>query len=174
LSPAARKRPELVVIAAVARGGVIGRDNALPWHLPADLQHFKRTTLGAPVIMGRRTWESLPPHFRPLPGRRNVVITSHARWHADGAQAVPSLEQALDMLADAPRVFVIGGAALYASALPVADELVLTEIDADFDGDAHFPAWDRSAFAEVSRESHPAEPPHTPGFAFVTYRRRPR
>jgi dihydrofolate reductase len=164
----------VVLIAAVARNGVVGRDNALPWHLSADLQHFKRTTLGAPVVMGRRTWESLPPRFRPLPGRRNVVVTRSTGWHADGAQVAHSLEQALEQLADAPKVFVIGGAALYASALPIADEMALTEIDADYQGDAHFPAWDRSAFAEVGREAHPPEPPHTPGFAFVTYRRRSR
>ena len=172
MSTAARPRPVVTLIAAVARNGVVGRDNALPWHLPADLQHFKRTTLGAPVIMGRRTWESLPPRFRPLPGRRNVVVTRSAGWCAEGAQVAHSLEQALEQLADAPKAFVIGGAALYASALPLADELVLTEIDAEVEGDAHFPAWDRSAFAEVAREAHAAEPPHTPGFAFVTYRRR--
>lgn len=173
MSTSERQRPQVVVIAAVSRNGVIGRDNALPWHLSADLQHFKRITLGAPVIMGRRTWESLPPRFRPLPGRRNVVVTRSAGWRAEGADVAHSLEQALAALADAPRVFVIGGAALYASAMPIADELVLTEIDADYEGDAHFPAWDRSAFAEVAREAHAAEPPQTPGFAFVTYRRRP-
>jgi dihydrofolate reductase len=164
----------VVLIAAVARNGVVGRNNALPWYLSADLQHFKRTTLGAPVVMGRRTWESLPPRFRPLPGRRNVVVTRSTGWHADGAEVAHSLEQALEQLAEAPKVFVIGGAALYASALPIADELVLTEIDANYEGDAHFPAWDRSAFDEVAREAHAPEPPYTPGFAFVTYRRRLR
>lgn len=166
--------PEIVLIAAVSRNGVIGRDNALPWHLPEDLAHFKRTTLGAPVVMGRRTWDSLPPRFRPLPGRRNVVLTHDAAWHATGAERAGSLDEALALLADQAKVFVIGGAALYAQALPRADELVLTEIDADFDGDARFPPWERTAFTELARESHAADGRTPFGYAFVTYRRRPR
>jgi dihydrofolate reductase len=162
----------LALIAAVARNGAIGKDNGLLWRLPADLQHFKRTTVGAPVVMGRKTWESLPVAFRPLPGRRNVVVTRNAAWTAPGAEAAPSLEGALDLLGDAERVFVIGGGELYAQALPVADLLVLTEVDADFDGDTFFPAWDRSAFAELSRDRHVSDA----GWAydFVTYRRRAR
>jgi dihydrofolate reductase len=161
----------LVLIAGVARNGVIGRDGGLPWHLPEDLRHFKRQTLGWPVIMGRRTWDSLPPAFRPLPGRRNLVVTRQADWHAEGAEPAPSLASALDRLRGSERAFVIGGAHLYAEALPHTDELLLTEIDADVEGDAFFPPWDRRAFVERSRETHRA--PAGWDYAFVHYVRRP-
>lgn len=160
----------LALIAAVGRGGAIGLGGTMPWQLKADLAHFRRTTMGCPVVMGRKTWDSLPPAFRPLPGRRNLVVTHNPAWQADGAEAAPSLDAALARLAGAERVFVVGGGELYAQALPRADELVLTEIDADFPADTHFPAWDRSAFDEVARESHVAEagwPYH-----FVRYHRR--
>ena len=120
--------------------------------------------------MGRRTWDSLPERFRPLPGRRNIVVTRNADWHADGAEPAGSLHDAVRLLEGAEKVFVIGGAQLYADALPLADELVLTEIDADVAGDTFFPAWDRDAFAETSREPHGSNSPMP--FAFVTYRRR--
>jgi len=162
----------LALIAAVARNGVIGRDNALPWRLPEDLAHFRRVTLGAPVIMGRKTWDSLPARFRPLPGRRNVVVTRDARWRGEGAEAAPSLDAALELLGDAPRAFVAGGAALYALALPRADELLLTEIERDVDGDARFPEWERAAFVETARERHRAGPPNDFDYAFVRYARR--
>jgi len=161
----------LVLIAGVARNGAIGKDDALPWRLPEDLKHFKQHTLGWPVIMGRRTWESLPPAFRPLPGRRNLVVTRQADWRAEGAEPAPSLDAALQRVEDSERAFVIGGAQLYAEALPGADELLLTEIDADFEADAFFPAWDRSAFVERSRETLRAASGWT--FAFVHYARRP-
>lgn len=165
-------RPALVLIAAVARDGVIGLGNRLPWHLPEDLQHFKRQTLGRPVLMGRHTWDSLPPRFRPLPGRRNVVLTRQPDWRADGAERANSLAQALDLLAGESEVFVIGGAQLYAEALPLADRLVLTELDAAFAGDAHFPAWPREQFIETARERHRAAPPNDFDFSFVTCERR--
>lgn len=165
------RRPVVAVVAAVARNGAIGRDNELLWRDPQDMARFRAVTMGCPVVMGRRTWDSLPARFRPLPGRRNVVVTRNARWHADGAEAAASLEAALALLADAPKVFVIGGAQLYALALPRADELVLTEIDADLDGDAHFPRWNRADFDEVAREPH--DTADGTRFAFVTYRRRP-
>ena len=161
----------LVLIAGVARNGAIGKDDALPWRLPEDLKHFRQHTLGWPVIMGRRTWESLPPAFRPLPGRRNLVVTRQARWGAEGAEPVPSLDAALERVQDRERAFVIGGAQLYAEALPRADELLLTEIDAEFEADAFFPAWDRSAFVERSRETHRAASGWD--FDFVHYARRP-
>jgi len=159
------------VIAAVARNGVIGHDKALLWRLPEDQQYFRRVTLGHPVIMGRRTWDSLPERFRPLPGRRNIVVTRQAGWQAAGAEAAHSLEQALSMAQEAARVFVIGGGELYAAALARADELLLTEIDRDYEGDVSFPAWDRSAFTEVAREVHHAAAPNDFDFAFVTYQR---
>ena len=163
---------KLALIAAVARNGVIGRADAIPWRLPEDLRHFRRTTLGCPVIMGRRTWDSLPPAFRPLPGRRNLVVTRDAGWRAEGAEAAPSLDAALARVADAPRAFVTGGAELYALALPRADELLLTEIERDFDGDVRFPDWDRAAFVETARERHHAGPPNDFDYAFVTYARK--
>lgn len=162
---------ELVVIAAVARDGAIGRGGDMPWHLPADLKHFRRLTQGHPVVMGRKTWESLPPRFRPLPGRRNVVITRNAAWSDAGAEAAPSLAAALALLAGADKVFVIGGGELYAQALPLADTLELTEIDATVpDADTHFPAWDRSAFSEAAREVDTGDASWP--LAWVTYRRR--
>ncbi len=157
----------LILIAAVARNGAIGKDNALLWRLPEDLKFFKRTTLGCPVIMGRKTFESIG---RPLPGRRNIVITRNTAWQHEGVEVAHTLEAAQARVADQARVFVLGGGELYAQALPRADELILTEVDADFDADTFFPPWDRSAFNEVSRETHQGEagwPYH-----FVVYQRR--
>jgi dihydrofolate reductase len=159
----------LALVAAVANGGVIGRDNAIPWRLPEDLARFRELTTGHPVVMGRKTWESLPDRFRPLPGRRNVVVTRSATWQANGAERVGSLDQALALLADAPRVFVIGGSELYAAALPLADELLLTELDLSVEGDTVFPSFDRSAWVEVRRE--PGASTTGIRFAFVTYAR---
>jgi dihydrofolate reductase len=159
----------LCIVAAVARGGVIGRDGGIPWRLPEDLARFRALTTGHPVVMGRKTWDSLPERFRPLPGRRNVVVTRSPDWSADGAERAGSPEEALELLAGAERVFVIGGAELYATALALADELLLTELDLDVEGDTFFPDWDRGAFDEVSREAHVSED-GTP-FAFVTYLR---
>jgi dihydrofolate reductase len=155
-------RPQLALIAAVARNGAIGKAGGLLWHEPEDQKHFRRVTMGCAVIMGRKTWDSLPERFRPLPGRRNVVITRNVAWQADGAEAVPSLDAALTLLAGVPKVFVIGGAEIYALALPRADELVLTEIDTELDGDTLFPRWDRARFVEASRDDRS-------GYSFVTY-----
>jgi dihydrofolate reductase len=164
-------RPQVVLIAAVASNGVIGRDNGLLWRLPEDMQHFRRVTSGYPVLMGRKTWDSLPERFRPLPGRRNVVLTRHTDWQAEGAEAMPTLQDAFEALAGAERVFVIGGAQIYAAALPMADELILTEVHRDFDGDAHFPSLHGQPFVEVTRQPAEAPPLDGPSFDFVTYRR---
>ena len=164
------QRPALSLIAAVPRNGAIGRDNALLWREPEDLKRFRRLTMGCPVIMGRRTWDSLPPRFRPLPGRRNIVLTRDPAWRADGADAVSSLDAALALVAEVERAFVIGGGAAYAEALPRVDRLELTEIDAELDGDVFFPAWDRAAFRIAARESHTAA--DGIGFDFVTYQRK--
>jgi dihydrofolate reductase len=158
------------ILAAVARTGVIGRDGAVPWRLSEDLRRFRELTTGHAVVMGRKTWDSLPERFRPLPGRRNVVVTRDAAWRADGADRAGSLGEALALLEGEERVFVIGGAEIYAAALPFADELLLTEVRLDIAGDRYFPGWDRSAFQEVVREEH-VSPDGVP-FAFVTYRRR--
>lgn len=160
-----------MLIAAMARGRVIGRGNTLPWHLPEDMAHFRAATRGHPVIMGRKTWDSLPQRFRPLPARRNLVVTRNPAWQATGAEPMPSLNAALAATAGAERVFVIGGAELYAAALPLADTLLLTEIDADVDGDAHFPDFAAAGFVEQARERHHAAAPNMFDFAFVTYRR---
>lgn len=167
---------ELVLIAAMARGRVIGRTmdgvGALPWQLPEDMAHFRAATRGHPVVMGRKTWDSLPARFRPLPGRRNLVVTRNAAWQAAGAEAMPSLDAALAATAGAERVFVIGGAELYAAALPLADTLLLTEIDAEVEGDAHFPDFAARGFVADGRELHHAAAPNDFDFAFVTYRRQ--
>ena len=172
----------IALIAVVARNGAIGRDNGLLWHLPEDLRHFRETTRGKAVIMGRRTWESLPEAFRPLPGRRNVVLTRDRAFVAGGEIVVHTLADALAAAAPekvgsdeetaasaaADEVFVIGGAELYRQALPLAQRLYLTEVAADADGDAFFPALDPSEWREVRRrQGSSSEPP----FAFVDYER---
>jgi dihydrofolate reductase len=157
------------LVAAVARGGVIGRDGAVPWHLSEDMARFRELTTGHAVVMGRRTWDSLPERFRPLPGRRNVVVTRNPDWQAEGAERVGSLDEALRRLEDEERVFVIGGAEIYAAALPFADELLLTEIDLDVEGDTFFPAFDLDAYTEASREGHVSD--DGTRFAFATYTR---
>lgn len=146
-------RPQICLIAAVARNGVIGRDNGLVWHDPVDAKHFRATTMGCPVIMGRKTWDSLPAKFRPLPGRRNLVV-SRSATALPGAEVFDSLEAALAACTE-PEVCVIGGAEIYALALPQADKLALTEVDAVFpEADRHFPAWPRERFSEVGRGTH--------------------
>jgi dihydrofolate reductase len=163
---------KLALIAAVARNGAIGRDNELLWKEPLDQRHFAATTRGHAVVMGRRTWQSLPARFRPLPGRRNIVVTRDAAFDAPGAETAGSLEAALQRIQAEPRAFVIGGAQLYAEALPRADGLVLTEIEAELAGDVSFPVWDRQDFVEASREAHVGA--DGTRFSFVTYcRRRP-
>jgi dihydrofolate reductase len=172
MSTDARPRPPLTLIAAVARNGAIGRDNQLLFRIPGDLPRLKRLTLGHPVIMGRKTWDSLPPKNRPLPGRLNIVVTRNRAWHAEGAVTAHSLEDALEHTRGAQQAFVIGGAELYALALPQADRLDLTEVDQDAEGDAFFPAWQREAFVEVEREPYPASESTPFSYAFVTYDRR--
>jgi len=143
--------PRLYLVAAVARNGIIGANGRLPWHLPDDLRHFKKVTLGHPVIMGRRTWESLG---RPLPGRENIVVTRRADYAAPGASVAMSLAGAIALCAGESAAFVIGGAEIYGEALPLADGLVLTEIDRDYEGDVRFPAWDRVAWRASQVEEH--------------------
>ncbi|MCX7163958.1 MAG: dihydrofolate reductase [Betaproteobacteria bacterium] len=161
-------KPVLTLIAAIAGNGVIGIDNHLPWQLPQDLKRFKALTLGNAVIMGRKTWESLPAKARPLPGRRNIVVTRNAGYAAAGATVAASLAAAI-AAAESGEAFVIGGAELYQSALPLADRLQLTEIDTICEGDTWFPAIDSSQWRETARETHH----DAAGFdyAFVTYQR---
>lgn len=165
---------KISLIAAVARNGAIGKNNGLLWHEPQDQRHFRAVTLGHPVLMGRKTWDSLPARFRPLPGRQNVVLTRQADLQLAGAQVASSLGAALQLLAGAPQVFVIGGAQLYAQALPHANEMVLTEIDADLEGDVYFPAWQMADWTAewITRDRQSAVAADGTPFAFVTYQRR--
>ena len=156
-----------VVVAADERGG-IGRAGGLPWHLPEDLRRFKALTMGKPIVMGRRTWDSIG---RPLPGRRSVVVSRQAGLAIAGAEVVGSLEQALDAAAGAPEVCVIGGAELYRLALPLADVVHLTRVHAEVEADTFLPPLDPSEWEEVSRESHPADARHAHPYSFVTLRR---
>ncbi len=160
-------RPELAIIVARASNGVIGRANTLPWRLRDDLQQFKQRTLGCPVIMGRKTWESLS---RPLPGRHNIVITRQADYQAEGATVVGSLSEAIAACAAAERAFIIGGAQIYAEALPLADVLWISEVQADVEGDARFPSFAASQFHEVSRQGFAASDSNDFAFDVVEYR----
>jgi dihydrofolate reductase len=159
--------PRVYLVAAVAANGVIGNQGRLPWQLPEDLQHFKRLTLGHPVIMGRRTWESLG---KALPGRDNIVVTRRPGYEAPGAAVARSLEAALALCSAEPVAFVIGGSDLFAESLPIAAGLVLTEIHRDFPGDARFPEFDRSQWRETQREAHTA----ADGMRFDFVRYEPR
>ena len=159
------------LIFARAQNGVIGRDNALPWHLPEDMAYFRQQTAGAPVIMGRKTWDSLPDRFRPLPGRTNIVITRQAAWSAEGAVKVSSLREAVVRGAEtgAPEVWVMGGAQIYAEATRIATRALVTEIHRDYDGDAYSPSFD-SSWHETGRTSHVSA--NGLPFSFVTMERR--
>ncbi|MDX9699485.1 MAG: dihydrofolate reductase [Rhodocyclaceae bacterium] len=159
----------LILIAAVARNGVIGRENALPWRLKADMRHFRNSTMGHPILMGRKTWESLG---RALPGRRNLVLSRRPDYVADGGEVFTSLEDALASTTGADKVFVIGGAELYAQTLARADALMLTEVWTDAEGDARFPEIDWTRFEEVSRQSAQADADNEHDYDFVEYRRR--
>jgi dihydrofolate reductase len=156
---------KLHLIYARARNGTIGKDNQMPWHLPEDLAHFKRVTLGQPVIMGRKTWDSLPARFRPLPGRLNIVITRQTHWQAEGAWRAASIEDAMRLCGDAPDGWIMGGAEIYRLAQPLASTAVVTEIEADFEGDAFAPELS-AGWTEVQREAHVAA--NGLRFSFVT------
>jgi dihydrofolate reductase len=154
------------LVAAVAANGIIGADGRLPWHIPGELKHFKKLTLGHPVIMGRRTWESLKG---PLPKRENIVVTRMPGYEAPGAAVASSLGAALALCAGEPLAFVIGGTRLFEEAMPIAAGMVLTEIQRDYEGDTSFPKWDRSRWRESQREAHTA--PDGTRFDFVLYER---
>ena len=153
----------------MARNRTIGRDSAMPWHLSEDLKRFKALTMGHPVVMGRKTFASIGV---PLPGRDNIVVTRASDFAPHGCRVAHSFEDALAAAAGADEVFVIGGGEIYALALPLADRLELTEVDADIDGDARFPMFDRAEWREVSREPHSAPGPQGLRFDFVSYERR--
>ena len=158
------------LIVAMDRNRLIGRGNALPWHLPADLQHFKATTMAKPVVMGRKTYESIG---RPLPGRHNIVISRNAAFAAPGCTVVASLEAALRAAGAVAEIMIIGGAQLYAEALPHAQRIYLTRIDADFDGDAWFPALDATVWRECQCEEHPPDERNPHPYSFLVLERGP-
>ncbi|TQV89123.1 type 3 dihydrofolate reductase [Aliikangiella coralliicola] len=144
-------KPVISLVCAMAKNRVIGKDNQMPWHLPADLKHFKSVTLGKPIVMGRKTYESIG---RPLPGRRNIVISRNSDYQVEGCDTATSLESALALLEGVEEVMVIGGGRIYSQALAMADKLFLTFIDLDIEGDTHFPEFEHLALNEVKREIH--------------------
>ena len=157
---------QINLIYARAANGVIGKDNAMPWHLPEDMAHFKQLTSGCPVIMGRKTWDSLPAKFRPLPGRHNIVVSRQAGYAAEGASAAASLTQALRLCEADSQVWVMGGAQIYALAEPLAHRIEVTEIAHDFDGDAFAPVLGLQ-WQEAARQAHVSA--NGLRFSFVTY-----
>ncbi len=166
----------LALIAAVARNGVIGRNNQLLWRIKADLQHFRRETLGRPVLMGRKTFESIG---RPLPGRLTIVITRNASFQAEGVLSASSIEEGVKMAErsgsdaiDAERVMVAGGGEIYAQTIDQAARLFISEVDIEVEGDAFFPKIDRSKWQETRRQSHPRGPDDDAAYSFVEYVRR--
>ncbi len=165
---------QLAVIVAAAENGVIGRNNALPWHLPEDLRYFKRVTMGKPIVMGRKTFESIG---RALPGRTNIVISRQRDFSADGVRAVASLEEALALAEDiavidgVDELMVIGGAEVYRAALPRAQRLYLTQVHAEMEGDARLPEVEWAQWREVSRESWPASESNPYPYSFVVFER---
>ncbi|AJC17648.1 MULTISPECIES: dihydrofolate reductase [Pandoraea] len=158
----------LTLVVARAENGVIGRDNQLPWRLPEDLAHFKRTTLGKPIVMGRKTFDSIG---RPLPGRRNIVVSRNPDLKIDGCEVAGSLVDAMRLCVGVEEICLIGGAQLYAESLASADKVVVTEIAKAFEGDAHFPDLPAAQWRETARETHHSPAPNDFDYSFVTYER---
>ncbi|MFP5344679.1 MAG: type 3 dihydrofolate reductase [Gammaproteobacteria bacterium] len=157
------------LIAAMDENRVIGRNNALPWRLPADMRHFREVTMGKPLLMGRKTFESIG---KPLPGRRNIILTRDTDYHAPGCEVAHTIEAALAAAADSEELMVLGGADLFAQLLPRAARLYLTEIHACFSGDAWFPAFDTGEWVETDRSNHAADEKNPYAYSFVTWDRR--
>lgn len=162
----------LGAIWAQARNGVIGRDNSIPWRIPEDMATFKAVTSGHPVIMGRRTWDSLPPRFRPLADRRNIVVTRDRGWSADGAEVTHSVDDAITLASDDQQAWVIGGSEIYVAALGRTERLVVTEVDLDVDGDAYAPAIDDTVWQAETLGEWRASSRDGTLFRFLTYGRR--
>ena len=161
--------PRVTLVVAAAEGGVIGRHGAMPWHLPADLAHFKRVTMGHPIVMGRKTYASIG---RALPGRLNVVVTRDRAFAAPGVTVAHSLDEALAACGDAAEVMVIGGGELYREALPRAARVHLTRVHASIDGDTYFPALEPAEWHETAREERLADAANPHAMAFLTFERR--
>lgn len=161
---------KIAIIVAMDQQGLIGRDNGLPWRISADLQYFRRTTMGKPIIMGRHTHESIG---RPLPGRQNIVITTQPDYQAAGCDVVHSIDEALDLCRQQEEVMIMGGASLYQQALPLADTLYLTRVHVTLNGDTWFPDWSAGDWALISREDHQADDNNEYDYSFMQYQRRP-
>jgi dihydrofolate reductase len=162
-------KPIVSLVVAMTRNDVIGRDNAMPWHLPDDLKHFKAVTMGKPMLMGRKTYQTIG---KPLPGRTSLVMTRDPAWQAAGVIVVRSLDEALQRIGDAPDLAVVGGAEIFKLALPIADRIYLTRIHADIPGDTVFPPFDLSEWREAERVEHPADARHAYAMTFSTLERR--
>ncbi len=158
------------LIAGMARGRVIGVENTLPWHLPDDMKHFKQTTLGKPVIVGRKTFESIG---KPLPGRKNIIVTRDKHFQQAGCDIANSLEQAIQLAGDVPEIMIIGGAEIYRLALPLATKMYLTFIDITINGDAFFPEWNNAEWQETTRQDFTSMSPDKPSFSIVEFEKAP-
>ncbi|MDH5433096.1 MAG: type 3 dihydrofolate reductase [Gammaproteobacteria bacterium] len=159
-------KPTISLVCAMAKNRVIGKDNQMPWHLPADLQHFKKVTMGKPIIMGRKTYESIG---RPLPGRQNIVVSRNADLTIEGCDTATSFEEALALVESHDEVMVIGGGLLYQQTLPFANKLHLTFIDLEVDGDTQFPDFESLSLTEVARESHQPDEKNPYSYEFVDF-----
>lgn len=159
-------RPLISLIAAMANNRVIGKDNQMPWHLPADLGHFKAITLGKPIIMGRKTYESIG---RPLPGRKNIVISRDTSYRLEGCETASSLEEAMRLVSEVEEIMIIGGGYLYEQTLPHADKLYLTFIDLDVEGDTQFPKYEDLKLTEIKREKHLKDEKNPYDYEFVDF-----
>jgi len=160
------KKPIISLVCAMANNRVIGKDNKMPWHLPADLQHFKSVTMAKPIVMGRKTYESIG---RPLPGRQNVIISRNSEYQVDGADVVDSIESALELLSNNDEVMIIGGGFLYSQMIDLADKLYLTFIDLDVDGDTYFPEYEHLNLQEESREPRLSDEKNPHNYQFVNF-----
>jgi len=161
--------PIISLIAAMAKNRAIGINNCMPWHLPADLRHFKALTVGKPIIMGRKTWESLPGL---LPDRPHIVVTKDLNYQAEGCRVVHSIDEALAAAGDIPEVMIVGGAAFYAAMLPQADRLYLTLVETTVEGDAFFPDYNPTEWQEIAHEKHAADEKNPFSYSFLTLERR--
>ena len=160
-------KPKISFVVAMDRKRLIGAGDALPWRLPDELRRFKEITMGHPVLMGRKTYESIPEKFRPLKGRTNIILTTQEDYEAPGCTVVHSLEEALTTVDPQDELMVIGGARVFEALMPLVDRLYLTEIDGEYKGDVYFPRYDKSAWREVNREFHPRDENHDLPFTFL-------
>ncbi|MEM8844224.1 MAG: dihydrofolate reductase [Pseudomonadota bacterium] len=161
---------KIAIIVAVSNNGIIGVDNTIPWHCPADLQYFKRTTMGAPILMGRKTWQSLK--IQPLPGRENIVVSRDPDFSDDRCRVANTIEDGLALVSDLDKVFIMGGANIYQQVLNKADELYLTSVDVDVEGDSHFPEVSEDTWELISAEKYQADSRSPYDLIFKVFKRK--